>query len=235
MTFHRRPGWGFQPGPASASMRAMTTTVRALVLACAVVAPVSAAELVVRDLALGVEMLPTSFSYTLTDPSGTRSGSDSFDSAYGAYVGTRWSFAGPGDTGGLLVGGDLGYATRAYANGGAYTTYGVRALAGWGWALHDRWTLQALVDGGVAAGAFELKGRQAFQSYSASGLQYTYAARLGVAFTVTERFLVEADAGWRGESSALSAGGTDLQLTGSGLCASVGLRYRFTSAPAPLE
>jgi hypothetical protein len=198
-------------------------------------APAGAAELVVRDLSLGLELVPTGFSYQLTDPTGTRSGTDAFSSGYGAFLGSVWSIAGPGDSGGFLLGGELTYDKFAYTNGGGYTTYGARVLGGYAYALSDRWTLQALADVGLGAGSLQLEGKSAFSSYTANGLYYSYAARLGVSFSVNDSVLIDGDVGYRGITSSLSAGSTDLKLTSTGMCASLGLRWRFSSSPAPLE
>ncbi len=198
-------------------------------------APLGAAELVVRDLSAGIELLPTGFTYTLTDPTGSRTGQDSFSSGYGAFVGSVWSIAGPGDSSGFLLGGDLTYATYAYTNGGAYTTYGGRLLGGYAYAISDRWTLSAVVDAGAGSGTFNIVGTSAFKNYTANGLYYSYAARLGASFAVNDSLLVDVDAGYRNTQSNLSAGGTDLTLTGTGICAAIGFRYRFSSSPSPLE
>jgi hypothetical protein len=213
----------------------MIRLVAAAALPVVAAAPLLGAELVVRDLSLGLELQPTSFTYKLKDATGTRSGNDSFSSGYGAFLGTRWSFAGPGDSGGFLIGGEITYDQFTYVNGGAYTTYGGRLLGGYGFALSDRWSLEGLVDAGAGAGSFNVKGRAAFSSYTATGLYYSYAARLGVSFAVTERLLIDADAGYRFNTSNLTAGSTKVTLTGSGLCAALGLRYRFSNSPAPLE
>jgi hypothetical protein len=219
-------------------MRRMTVSARALVPLLAPLlmsAPLGAAELVVRDFTFGLESDPTAFHYQLTSQTGTRSGNDNFTNGYGVYLGTLWSFAGPGDSTGFLLGGQITYDRYGYANGGGYTTYGGRVLGGYAYALSDRWTLQGLVDVGIGAGTLQVNGQKAFSSYSATGLNYAYAARLGVSFSVNDTLLIDGDVGYRDISSSLSAGSTDLKLTSTGLCGSLGLRWRFSSSPAPLE
>ncbi len=143
--------------------------------------------------------------------------------------------SGPGESTGFIVGGELAAGSYAYAGGGGYTTYGFRLLGGYGWAFSDRWSLDALVDAGVGAGNLELTGKSAFDHYAASGLYYSYAARLGVQFAATESLHLDAEVGYRAENSSLAAGGTTISLVGAGLCAGVGLSYRFSNSPSTLE
>jgi hypothetical protein len=206
-----------------------------LLATASLVGQARSAELVVRDLSLGLELQPTSFSYQLKDPNGTRSGNDSFSSGYGAYLGSMWSIAGPGDSGGFLVGGELVYDRFAYANGGSETAYGARLLGGYAYALSDRWGLYGIVDAGAGSASLSLNGHLAFSTYRANGLYYSYAARVGISFAVTDRMIIDGDAGYRTNSDNLSAGNTKVSITSSGLCASVGFRYRFSNSPAPLE
>jgi hypothetical protein len=199
------------------------------------IVPCAAAELVVRDLSASLELLPTGFSYSLKNTTGTRSGTDAFSSGYGLAIGGRYSLSGPGDTTGFIVGSELTAGNFAYAGGGTMTTYGARLLGGYGWAFTDRWSLAALIDAGGGAANLELTGNDAFSHYAASGLFYSYAARLGVAFAATESLLLGAEVGYRGLSSSLSAGGTTITLDGTGLCAGAGLSYRFSNSPSTLE
>jgi hypothetical protein len=205
----------------------------AVLLAAAL--PAGAAELVVRDLSLQAGLEPTSFSYTITDPSGNRSGSDAFSSGYGLALGGLYSFAGPGRSGGFLGGADLVAGEYGYQGGGSYVTYGGRLVGGYGYAVSDHWLAAGLVDAGGGIGNLTLSGSKAFSSYSASGIYYSYAARVLVTYAVTDHAVVGLTAGYRATTSNLSAGGTSFTLDGSGFCAALGLTWRFSNAPSPLE
>jgi hypothetical protein len=207
--------------------------VGALLLASA--APLTAAELVVRDLSLQIETLPTDFSYTLKDATGTRSGNDAFSSGYGVSLAGRYSLAGPGDKRGFVVGAELTTGQYAYLDGGGYTTYGVRATGGYGFALSDRWAITPLIDAGVGAGNLNIVGNSAFDNYAASGLYYSYAARLGATFAFTDSMLVGVEAAYRGAMSSLKAGSTTITLDGAGPSILLDLTYRFSNSPATLE
>ncbi len=231
-----------------ASRRTLVTTmctmhlpaIRAIALRSAAIvvlstAPLCSAELVVRDLTVSLELLPTGFSYTLDNAAGTRSGDDAFSSGYGVALGGRYSLSGPGDSTGFILGGEITAGSYAYQGGGSMSTYGARLLGGYGWAFGDRWSINALIDAGAGAANLELTGKAAFDHYAASGLYYSYAARVGLAFAATESLLLAAEAGYRGISSSLAAGGTTITLSGTGLCAGVGIWYRFSNSPSTLE
>ena len=195
----------------------------------------AAAELVVRDLTLSAEIEPTSFHYTISDPSGNRSGSDAFSSGYGVTIGGQYSFAGPGRSGGFVAGADLLAADYAYQGGGTYITYGGRLVGGYAYAISDHWIAAGLIDAGGGIGNLSLSGSNAFSSYTASGTYYSYAARGLVSYAITDHAVVQVSAGYRFTTSDLSAGGTSFTLDSSGFCAALGLTWRFSNAPSPLE
>ena len=73
-------------------------------VACWCVLPATAAELAIRDVGVEFLTLPSDFDYEITSSTRSVSGSDGFDSAYGLRLGGAYSFTGPGDRSGLLVG-----------------------------------------------------------------------------------------------------------------------------------
>ncbi len=219
-------------------MARMLTPSRSLcfILCLSTASALGAAELVMRDLVLNLEFLPAAFDYTLTDSNGTREGSDEFDSALGIAVGGRYSFAGPGDSHGFIVGGELCAAQYASSDpDGHLTTYGARVEGGYGLALSDRWTVAALIDVGYGLATYDLTGGSSFPSLSASGSALSYGAGLGVGFAVTERVLVGCDVGYQIRSLSLAGSGIDIELEQSGLRVALGLTYRFSARPRPLE
>lgn len=206
------------------------------VLCCAAGSCASAAELVVRDLVINLEFLPAAYDYTLSDSNGTRAGSDEFDSAIGIAVGGRYSFAGPGDSHGFIIGGELCAAQYGSSDpDGHMTTYGARVEGGYGLALSDRWTITALADVGYALATYDITSGTSFPSFSASGKALSYGAGLGVGFSVTERVLVGFELGYQIRTMSLSGNGLTIEADQAGMRAALGLTYRFSARPRPLE
>lgn len=197
----------------------------------------AAAELVVRDLRVDVEWLPTDFDYTLTDSLGSAEGSDSFDIALGLHVGAMYSFAEAGDRGGWLLGGELSLGQYEFAGSGTYETYGVRAMGGYAWQLSDEWFLlsEGYVGYGFADMAFP--ETQAFNAFNADGTTLDYGGRLGVGWHASERVLLSLTLGYGISDIELSnsSRNLDLELEQSGVSAMFGITYRFSDLPAPLE
>ena len=195
-----------------------------------------ASELVVRDLIIDLEFLPAAYDYTLDDGETSRSDSDEFDSAIGIAIGGRYSFAGPGDRHGFIVGGELCGAQYGTSDPeGHLTTYGARVEGGYGFALSDRWTIIGLAEVGYGLATFDVTGGGDFPTFSADGTTLTYGAALGVDFAVTERVLVGVDLGYQVRTIDLSGNGLDIELEQGGLRAAIGLTYRFSARPSPLE
>ena len=220
------------PMPTMPTSRPFFRLVFCLTAACSA----SAAELVVRDLVINLEFLPAAYDYELSDSNGTREGSDEFESALGIAVGGRYSFAGPGDSHGFIIGGQLCAAQHGSSDPeGHLTTYGGRVEGGYGLALSDRWTVSALAEVGYGLATYDITGGTAFPSFSASGSTLSYGAGLGVGFGVTERVLVGAELGYHIRTLSLSGSGIDIEVEQGGVRAAVGLTYRFSARPRPLE
>ncbi len=194
-----------------------------------------ASELVIRDAFIELELPPRDFSFTLDDGNGTRSGKDSFDSAYGLSINGLYSFAGAGDTHGFIVGGELALAQATYGSIGHLTSYALRADGGYGWAYSDRWTIKGLAFVGYGRATLDITGNSAFSAFSASGSQLSYGAKLGTVFTLTERFLLNADVGYLIATSELSGSGVNMTIDNAGLLIGLGLTYRFSASPSPLD
>lgn len=200
------------------------------------VSSAGAAELVVRDLVIQLDFLPAAYEYKLTDNNGSREGDDEFESALGISVGGRYSFAGPGDSHGFIVGGQLCGAQYGSTDpDGHLTTYGAQVEGGYGLALNDRWTLSVLADVGYGLATYDVTGGSSFPAFSASGTTLSYGVDLGVGFAVTERVLVGFELGYQIRTVSLSGSGIDIEVDQAGLRAALGLTYRFSARPRPLE
>ena len=124
---------------------------------CAAILPASASELVLRDVGVGVRYLMQGYDYTLSDPSGDRSGSEGFDTGYEVLAGARWAWVGAGRSHGPYAGGEIAYTVRE-SDATTLTTYGVTALGGWAVALSDRWLVRVEGRLGYGAGDLEVDG-----------------------------------------------------------------------------
>lgn len=209
-------------------------TYRLLLLFLAV-GVVHAAELVIRDVGLDLELPPTDYSFTVTDDTGTRSGKDSFSSGYGAAIGGRWSFARIGDPSGAVAGIALAFDRASYATGGSWSSTEVRGQAGWGWALNDRFAVLAEGLLGLGVARLTVNGNGAFPGFSANGGLLSPGVQAVGLYAINDRWVASATLGYRYSVAKLSGDGTDVDLTLSGFAVGIGLAWRLTDRPFLLE
>lgn len=208
---------------------------RLLALSLFAIASGQAAELVVRDLRLGLAMRPVGFDYTFTAPTVDDSGSDAFDAGMGFEVGGRWSFARPGDALGLIVGVDGLLDGLSYGGGdGLATTWG-RLCIGPAWAVADRWTIAAEVGYQYGISAISLPETAGAEAFEASGTASGYDLRLTATWLMSSTFGVGVNAGWLMATYELSDDAVDLSVEQANWFAGVEVVWRFTDAPPRLE
>lgn len=208
---------------------------RSLLLVTCLSSVVPAAELVMRDIGVGVVQLPTDFSYDVSAPAGNRSGDDTFDSAYGIDVHGRYSMARTGDSLGLVLGGALGAEQAAYAPGGAWTAFTATGLAGCGWAITDRIILLGEAQVGLGLGQLEIDGSAAANSISVSGPLVRGGVQASGRFALTESVIIGLGVGWLQTMAPLSGDGVDTTLKISGTSAFLSLDWRLSDRPFLLE
>ena len=194
-----------------------------------------ASELVQRDLTFTIGTAPTSFSYNLNDANGSHSGNDAFSQNIAVAVGGRYSFSGPGDSTGIVIGGALVADQASYKSLGHYTGYGLQVSGGYGWAITDHWSLGGRVLAGYGYATFDLQSNSAFPAVSSTGSTVSYGASADLDYTITDKITVLVDVGYQRTKASLSGSGTDLTLTTSGFMAALGIAWRFSSSPRPLE
>ncbi|MBA3683704.1 MAG: outer membrane beta-barrel protein [Planctomycetes bacterium] len=206
-----------------------------LIAACAT-SQLGAAELVVRDIGLGLQMQPSDFSYTVESPSVTTSGSDGFDSGYGIVVRGLYSFTGAGDRHGFLAGLGLGYAQYAYDQSGELVTYGIDGGGGYGFAVTDQLHLSAMARLGLGVAHLELPDSGAFPAFSADGASLSYGVEFGIGYQITERLVIGADLGYRQDNYVL-AGTHDIDVTldNTGFVGTLSVCWRLAVTPWRLE
>lgn len=196
---------------------------------------VHAAELVIRDVGLELELPPTGYSFTVTDDTGTRSGNDSFSSGYGAAISGRWSFARIGDASGPVAGIALAIDRASYSTGGSWSSTEVRGQAGWGWALNDRFAVLAEGLLGLGVARLTVDGNGAFPGFTANGGLVSPGVQAVGLYSINDRWIASATLGYRYSLAKLSGDGTDVDLTLSGFAVGIGLAWRITDRPFLLE
>lgn len=205
-----------------------------LLLAC--LSGAGAAELVVRDLRVGLDLLPVDFQFELQDSTGSESGSDSFDSHYGLTLGGRYSMATTGSSHGAVVGIDLGVSRATYdAADGMLSTYILAGELGYGWAASDDLTLVGSLRLGIGAASASFDGGGAFANFAPKGPLLDTGVRVAGLWTLSESVVLDGTIGWRQYVAQLSADDRDLDISNGGLTVSFGFSWRFTSSPWRLE
>lgn len=194
-----------------------------------------AAELVVRDGHFALEMLPTDFDYELKSVTSSGSGSDTFDQHVGIAAGVLYSFSGPGDVSGFIVGGEIAAAQADYRSIGHLTSFGLRAQGGYAWALSDSWLIRGTAELTYGLSTLDLTANSAFPAVSADGSLFGYGGRVGLQYSFNDLLHIGLDVGWLDVEHDLSGDGVDLTLTNSGLVVGLGISYRLSNSPRPLE
>jgi len=195
----------------------------------------SGAELVVRDAHLDLELLPTDFDYDLSGATTSGSSEDSFDRHVGLAAGVLYSFSGPGDAHGIIVGGEVAVSQASYGSIGNLTAVSLRGQVGYGWALTDRWTVHGLAEVGYGLSTFDITENSAFSAVSMDGSQFGYGARATVQYSFSDLLHISLKAGWQEVEYDLSGSGVDLTLNNSGMMIGLGISYRLSNTPRPLE
>lgn len=194
-----------------------------------------AAELVVRDGYFAIEMLPSDFDYDLESTTNSGSGSDSFEQHIGIAAGVRYSFSGPGDVSGFLVGGEIAASQADYQSIGHLTSFGLRVQGGYAWAISDSWMVRGVAEASYGFSTLDLTSSTSFPTLSADGSLLGFGARVGLQYSFNDLLHVGLDVGWLDITHDLSGQGVDLTLTNTGLMVGLGISYRLSNSPRPLE
>lgn len=227
---------GYRVPPPVARRLPRALPLGALALAVALLpGGLSAAELVQRDLILSVGEQPTAFTYTLSDPTSSRQGSDSFSQNVGVEVGGRYSLAGAGDASSLVLGGALVANQAGYGSSGHYTGYGLRLDGGYGWAISDAWSVGGRLELGLGLATFDLQAGDAFPAVSTSGSTISYGVAVDVDYALSDTFTALLEVGYLRTDAKLSGGGVDLNIDTTGFSFALGIAYRFSVAPRPVD
>lgn len=203
---------------------------------CALACHCPAAEAVVRDLSLLGEQVPVGFDYTLGRFPVQRSGHDALSDHLAWRLAGRWAWSRPGAATAPLLGLDLAWHPSDLANGGSAELLSATPVAGWCWAPLDRLTLAIEGFAGLGLNRLAFPSTASSYGWSASGTCLGAGGRAGARWRFGEGLLLAAEAGWSWWDHRLSSGTMgDLTFTRQGLVLSLGLGWRFGSAPATLE
>lgn len=204
-------------------------------VACWCVLPATAAELAIRDVGVEFLTLPSDFDYEITSSTRSVSGSDGFDSAYGLRLGGAYSFTGPGDRSGLLVGAGALISRAIVASDGELFSYGLDGGVGYAFAVSDSIVLQALGRAGVGVSDLSLPNNTTFSGYDGTGAYLTYGVEAGASWAVKERLVLSATVGYQFGTHQLSGDGADITLDTAGITMGLGLAWRLVVNPWRLE
>lgn len=214
-----------------------TWTSRALLsvpLACAV-ASSQASELVMTDVNLGIESLPTAFDFTVTDSNSSRTGDSEFDLGFGLGARAVYAFSSPGAQGAFFFGGALALGGYTYEDNGTYAVGMVRAVGGYAYALNDQWTVEVSPWIGYGLGQLHIPGAGVSDDHDVAGTVVDYGAHLGVTYALSRAWLIGARVGWQVAKADLSGDGLEVDLEQSGPTAFLGIVYRFGGAPPAIR
>ena len=208
---------------------------RLILLSCFAIVTSSAAELVVQDVRLGLTTRPGDVDFTLQTSTVDREGSDAFDGGLSLEGGLRWSFAGTGDSFGVVLGADLAADGQTYDGGDGLVTGWAKASAGVGWAVNDQLTVlgEGLVGFGVSS--LTLPATAASEEFTADGTAVAYEFRLTGTWQFTRGFNAGLIAGWLIAEHDLSGDDSDMTLEQSGWYAGLVLGWRIDDVPQTLE
>lgn len=209
--------------------------IRPLLLCCILLPCAATAELVVRDVRLGLATRPSEFDFTLTSPLAEVTGSDAFEGGLSIDGGVRWSFAHAGDSFGLVAGADLAIDGQSYDGGDGLSSFSAKVAGGLGWAATDRLTVMGEGLLGYGLSTIRLPASSAAAAYSADGTVLDYELRVTGTWQFTRGFNAGLMAGWLVASHDLSGDDSALTLEQNGWYAGLVMSWRIEDMPTPLE
>lgn len=204
-------------------------------LVMAVSASLDASELVMTDIHLGMESLPTAFDFTIRDGASTTEGDSEFDYGFGLGGRAVYAFSSPGSQGAFFLGGAFALGGYTYGDDGTYAVGMARAIGGYAYAFNDRWTMEVSPWIGYGLGRLHIPGGHVSDDHDVDGTVIDYGAHLGVTYALSRSWLIGARIGWQVSEAELSGDGLEVELQQSGPTAFLGIVYRFSGAPPSIR
>jgi len=192
-------------------------------------------ELIVSDLRLGLETMPTHFAYTVTDANHSASGSSDFSYGFGLGLSGMYAFPAPGRSSNFFMGAEVEAANYRYQDDGSYKSVSLRAIGGYAWAFADRWQFEAEGWLGYGEAKLSIPTNALVSSIDASGHMYEYGIDAGVSYQIATHWLVNLRAGWTQSQSHMSGDGLVIDIKPAGPMGFLGLTYRFGGLPPAIQ
>lgn len=224
----RLPGRGMLGAPVDTPIRSAALSAL-LVLA----ARLAAAEPVLSDVGLRVELRPTRYDFTWDDGAGRRSGEDAFSSALAVGPGVRWSLGSAGSPWALILGGALLY-DRATQPGASVQDLALRAEIGPAWSPVNHLTLSLCPWLGAGWSRFAASDAVAGE-HRLDGILAEAGAALGARWAIDRRWSADLAAGWLVGRRRLSGDGAHLDLDQSGPWLGLALAWTIDPVSRRLE
>lgn len=211
------------------------TRITLLILTCCMCSLASSAELVLRDLRLGITTQSPDYDYTVKAPTVNASGQDAFSSGWALDGGGRWSFTPLGSAIGLVVGADAIIETLPYGTGSGLSSSWLRSCTGGGWAVTDQWTLVCTLGGQIGKSTFKNESNHQQNASTQIGNAHGYDLRIETTYQINRRIGIGLDLGWLKAKHTLSGDQLDTTIDRSGWIVGLSAVWRFTSAPTRLD
>ncbi len=193
----------------------------------------AASELVMTDLNVGIDSLPTAFDFSVRDGSSTTNGTSEFDYGFGASARAVYAFSSPGSQGAFFLGGSLALGGYTFSDNGTYLIGMARAVGGYAYAYDDQWTLELSPWVGYGLGRMQIPGGSISDDVEVDGTVFDYGVHLGATYALSRSWLLGARIGWQVSNAELSGDGLEVTLEQSGPAAFVGIIYRFGGGTPP--
>jgi hypothetical protein len=207
----------------------MTVLAPTLLVLAVTMAGAPAAELVLKDVGVRLEALPTKLDYTVSGPDTSVSGSDNYQLNLGTTLTGRFAFVPAGGWQGPVVGGDL-FQNLGKLPGGNSQVFGLRGYGGWGLTLTREASLLALGRAGIGYGRLHLgdPGITATGRHLDMGLEGVFRWQLNPAWHA------ELSLGWLQVKDTYQDGDLTVDLKQFGPTVSLGMTWSVSEAPGAL-
>ncbi len=194
-------------------------------------------ELVIKDIYLSTELLPSDFDYDNSSDLQSVSGSDEFDSSFGASLGAMYSWSLPGSSNGWLAGGEVTMRQQSISSDSSTSSFGIRGLVGYAYAYSDRYTFTAEPFIGFGITNMTIDDTVNIDGFDMDGTYLEYGVRLKSIITINHQWQGFVSLGYFVSDTSLDGGpdSFESELESAGLYASFGLSWRWNTAPWTLE
>lgn len=206
---------------------------RALGLLLLATGALAGAELEIRDLRLTAEARPLAFAMDWDDAGAQRHGDGRWDRAWAAGPGLRWGWGASGRPHRLVVGVEALYLEEASGDLHGRAAL-LRGECGYAGVLADRLVVSVMPM--LGGGPLRLSRSAAtIGSASLDGSALEGGVRLGLRWSLDQRWSLAGEAGWLWWRQRAADGAGRLTLAGDGAWLALALAWTLDPDPRPLE